>query len=76
MHERRFLFRNCALELFFDDGQGFFLTFSNDRQAEALGDLAERARTLSRVARSASLTRLSAESSATRSSARGPSWSG
>ncbi|BGP38319.1 Beige protein-like 1 [Rhodotorula kratochvilovae] len=42
VHERRFLFRNCALELFFDDGQGFFLTFSGERQAEALGDLADK----------------------------------
>ncbi|GAA5834941.1 hypothetical protein JCM9279_007151 [Rhodotorula babjevae] len=42
VHERRFLFRNCALELFFADGHGVFLTFSRDRQAEALVDLADR----------------------------------
>ncbi|GAA5901206.1 hypothetical protein JCM8208_002303 [Rhodotorula glutinis] len=42
VHERRFLFRNCALELFFIDGQGFFVTFSGGRQADALADLADR----------------------------------
>ena len=42
VHERRFLFRNCALELFFADGQGVFLTYARDRQVEALADLADR----------------------------------
>lgn len=42
VHERRFLFRNCALELFFADGQSFLLTFSQGRQAEALNDLADK----------------------------------
>ncbi|GAA5921426.1 hypothetical protein JCM3775_003043 [Rhodotorula graminis] len=41
VHERRFLFRNCALELFFVDGQGFFITFLGGRQADALADLAD-----------------------------------
>ncbi|GAA5838376.1 hypothetical protein JCM11251_004919 [Rhodosporidiobolus azoricus] len=38
VHERRFLFRNCALELFFADGQSFLLTFGQNQQS-ALGDL-------------------------------------
>ncbi|GAA5893041.1 hypothetical protein JCM6882_006922 [Rhodosporidiobolus microsporus] len=39
VHERRFLFRNCALELFFADGQSFLLTFGQSQQS-ALDDLA------------------------------------
>ncbi|GAA5931772.1 hypothetical protein JCM10213_005852 [Rhodosporidiobolus nylandii] len=43
VHERRFLFRNCALELFFADGQSFLLTFSGDSRSAALGEIANKA---------------------------------
>lgn len=39
VHERRFLFRNCSLELFFRDGHNFLLSFTDGRNAEALEDI-------------------------------------
>ncbi|KAK4047592.1 beige protein-like 1 [Microbotryomycetes sp. JL221] len=42
VHERKYLFRNVALELFFADGQSFLLTFHKDRRANALSILAAR----------------------------------
>lgn len=43
VHERRFLFRNCSLELFFRDGRNFLLSFTEGRNAEALEDFMRRA---------------------------------
>ncbi|KAG0657654.1 hypothetical protein C6P46_006308 [Rhodotorula mucilaginosa] len=43
VHERRFLFRNCSLELFFRDGRTFLLSFTEGRNAEALEDFMRRA---------------------------------
>lgn len=37
--ERRFLFRDTALELFFGDGQSYLLTFSHDQKAAALEEI-------------------------------------
>ncbi|GAA5976518.1 hypothetical protein JCM10908_005528 [Rhodotorula pacifica] len=39
VHERRFLFRDCSLELFFRDGRNFLLSFTDGRKNEALDDL-------------------------------------
>jgi hypothetical protein len=42
VHERKYLFRNVSLELFFADGQSFLLTFAKDRRASAQSILAAR----------------------------------
>ncbi|GAA6018852.1 hypothetical protein JCM10207_000263 [Rhodosporidiobolus poonsookiae] len=40
VHERRFLFRDSALELFFGDGQSFLLTFVKNERTLALEEMA------------------------------------
>ncbi|KAK4047538.1 beige protein-like 1 [Microbotryomycetes sp. JL201] len=42
VHERKYLFRNVALELFFADGQSFLLTLHKDRRPNAMTVLAAR----------------------------------
>lgn len=42
VHERKYLFRNVALELFFADGRSFLLTFDKARRATALSIIASR----------------------------------
>ncbi|KAM0788066.1 hypothetical protein ACM66B_001237 [Microbotryomycetes sp. NB124-2] len=42
VHERKYLFRNVALELFFADGQSFLLTLHKDRRPNAMSILAAR----------------------------------
>ncbi|KAL8292462.1 hypothetical protein RQP46_001074 [Phenoliferia psychrophenolica] len=41
VHERKYLFRDVGLELFFADGRSFLLTFSHDQRSRAYGLLAE-----------------------------------
>lgn len=42
VHERKYLFRSVALELFFADGRSFLLTFDKERRATALTIIASR----------------------------------
>ncbi|SCV71197.1 BQ2448_2785 [Microbotryum intermedium] len=42
VHERKYLFRNVALELFFADGRSFLLTFSKEKRQAAQSGIAAR----------------------------------